>query len=469
MAALVAACGLSVLYLTFVLHYSVNGLLLDDWGFVHLVDASIHGHLTLTELWTQHNENRMFVPNAILVALAVATHDNTRTAMVISALLFIASYVLFLVCLANYLGRRLSVLPVVATGVIWFSLTDWQNALWGFQFAWYLILFLLMAMLCLLLVGPDGRHRTLAVCAAITAAIAASYSSAQGEFLWPVGLVCLLWPVRGMPQAWARRTQRHVAIWIVAGVITTAMYFLGFTQSVGGDFVTTLSHAPMTMVESVLANIGEVVPTSAPDVPFHVVLGLVLLLGAGFVVVQSLRQRRDKGAGPLPVCLILFALLFDPPIASIRLLFGVVPTLAPRYTMANLMIPIAIVSYALSRVATLAEVRGGAAPWPHVTVARKLGIGALVCFVLIQVIVSTRSGIARASESRASMIIGSRLVVNDNLAPADRRCYAFAVEEYAGEVGDPLALAQAREDQLGPFSRGLYHLYRAGGPPSVCR
>ena len=298
MAALVAVCGLSTLYLSFVILYSVNALLLDDWGFVHLVHAAIHGHLTLTALWAQHNENRMFVPNTILVALAVATHDNTRTVMIISALLFIASYVLFLVSLANYLGRRLSVLPVVATGVIWFSLTDWQNALWGFQFAWYLILFLLMAMLCLLLVGLGGRRRTLAVCAAITAAIVASYSSAQGEFLWPVGLVCLLWPVRGMPPRWTRRTQGHVALWIVVGIVTTAMYFLGFTQSVQGDFATTLRHAPMAMVESVLANIGEVVPTNAPDVPFHVMLGLVLLLGAGFVVVQSLRQRRDERGRP---------------------------------------------------------------------------------------------------------------------------------------------------------------------------
>ena len=145
--AVAAICGFAAAYLIFVVHYSVNGLLLDDWGFVHLVHAAEHGRLTLGELWAQHNENRMFVPNAMMVGLALVTHDDTRTAMVVSALVFVASYVVFLLVLQTYLGRRLTVVPVLATGVVWFSLADWQNALWGFQFAWYLILFLLMAML----------------------------------------------------------------------------------------------------------------------------------------------------------------------------------------------------------------------------------------------------------------------------------------------------------------------------------
>jgi len=36
-------------------------------------------------------------------------------------------------------------------GLIWFSLADYFNALWAFQFAWYLILFFFVLMLYLLL------------------------------------------------------------------------------------------------------------------------------------------------------------------------------------------------------------------------------------------------------------------------------------------------------------------------------
>ena len=77
----------------------------------------------------------MLIPNAIAVTLGIATHDNTKTVMIISAVVFIASFLLFLLVLTEYLGRRLTAITVASTGVLWFSLADWQNALWGFQFA----------------------------------------------------------------------------------------------------------------------------------------------------------------------------------------------------------------------------------------------------------------------------------------------------------------------------------------------
>lgn len=166
--------GLALLYLIFVIHYSVNGLLLDDWGFVHLIDADLHGHLTMASLWAQHNENRMFVPNLFLVTLAVATHDNERTVMILSAVIFIGSYLLFLIVLSAYLNRALTAFIVAATGPIWFSLADWQNALWGFQFAWYLILFLMVAMLCLLSAVTPIRSRALGYTLGLTCAVTAS-------------------------------------------------------------------------------------------------------------------------------------------------------------------------------------------------------------------------------------------------------------------------------------------------------
>ena len=223
--AIAALCGLAAAYLVFVIHYSVNGLFLDDWGFVYLDHAAEHGRLTLGELWSQHNENRMFVPNVMMVTLAVATHDDTRTAMIVSGFLFVASYVVFLLVLQTYLGRRLTVVTVLATGLVWFSLADWQNALWGFQFAWYLILFLLMAMLWLLIAVPNERRGPVAFAGAVAIAVAASYSSAQGVFLWAVGLLCLVWPLQGSPRRWLHRAQREVVVWIGAAIVTTAFYF----------------------------------------------------------------------------------------------------------------------------------------------------------------------------------------------------------------------------------------------------
>ena len=344
-----AAVGslLSISYLLFVIHFSVNGLLLDDWGFVHLIHAEEHGHLTLTALWAQHNENRMLIPNAITLTLGVATHDNTRTVMIISSVLFIAGFLLFLLVLTSYLGRRLTAFTVAATGVLWFSLADWQNALWGFQFAWYLVVFLLMAMLCLLRIRGSTHWMTTRFALALGTAVVASYTSAQGEFLWPIGAICIWWTLRGHPRVWARRARVELVVWTLLATLTTVGYFSGLTSSGQADPLTTLRH-PLAFLQSVLANIGGVIPTSAPDLALHQVIGAFLLIAAGFVLVQSFRHRYEY-SNPLPVSLIVFALLFDASVASIRLtvVFGITGSVAPRYTMANLFIPLAVLVYVL--------------------------------------------------------------------------------------------------------------------------
>jgi hypothetical protein len=456
-------CGLVAAYLIFVIHYSVNGLLLDDWSFVHLVHAAEHGRLTLGELWSQHNENRMFVPNAMMVGLAVGTHDDTRTAMIVSALVFVASFVLFLLVLQAYLGRRLTVVTVLATGVVWFSLADWQNALWGFQFAWYLILFLLMAMLWLLIVVPIERRGPVVFAGAVAIAVAASYSSAQGVFLWAVGLLCLVWPLRGDPRRWPRRAQGEVVVWVGAAAVTIALYFWGITNT-RTIFTSPSWHYAFELLQSVLANVGGIFPTASPYVGIHELIGAVLLLGAAFVVVKSFRVRSRHGV--LPVALVLFAILFDVSVASNRLAFGVAASLAPRYTMANLLLLLAIIVYVLRQLPAKAEFHSNSRA-PFVVV------GALAVVISIQLVVSTDNGLNSAQTSRGSMVLGDRLIVNRNQIPhGEELCYAlYGIEKYAGEVGDNEAVAEAQGDRLSELASGPDQTYEAEGLPklSECR
>jgi hypothetical protein len=458
-------CGLVAAYLIFVIHYSVNGLLLDDWSFVHLVHAAMHGRLTLGELWSQHNENRMFVPNVMMVTLAVVTHDDTRTAMIVSVLVFVASFVLFLLVLQTYLRRRLSVVTVLATGVVWFSLADWQNALWGFQFAWYLVLFLLMALLLLLIAIPIERRGPVAFTGAVAIAVVASYSSAQGVFLWAVGLLCLLWPLRGSPRRWPHRAQREIVVWIGAALVTTAIYFWRLQATQTGFSSSSWRH-PLELLQSVLANVGGVFPTTSPDVGIHEVIGSVLVLSAAFVVVMSFRERRASPQSSLPVALILFTILFDPSVASNRLAFGVVPSLAPRYTMANLLLFLAIIVYALGRVPATSLLHSHSR-------APLVVSGVLAAVISIQLAVSTDDGLKGAHTSMDSMVLGDRLIVNrDQIPHNEELCYALAgIETYTGEVGDNEALTQAQADHLSELSPGPAQTYRAEGLPklSECR
>ena len=155
--AVIGFVALAVLYVTFVAAYGVNGLWFDDWGFVSLVHAAQTGHLSLGLLWAQHNENRMAIPYLVMLAIALPTHYNTKVVMILDAVLFVGTFGVWLAIVSSYCQRRVTLPLVAVCGVVWFSLADWQNALWGFQLAWYLILGALMLMLLLLLNRSPDR------------------------------------------------------------------------------------------------------------------------------------------------------------------------------------------------------------------------------------------------------------------------------------------------------------------------
>jgi len=146
LAAAVTAFAVAGLYLLFVLHYSINLIFWDEWANVPVVHAALHSHLTFGALWSQHNENRIFVPNLLVVLSALIEDYNSKTIILLGACFFIASYVLLLGAFRSYLGRPLTVLHSLTLGLVWFSLEDTENSLWGFQLAWYLVVFFLMVL-----------------------------------------------------------------------------------------------------------------------------------------------------------------------------------------------------------------------------------------------------------------------------------------------------------------------------------
>ena len=400
----------------------------------------------------------MFIPNAITVTLGVATHDNTRTVMIISAVLFIASFLLFLLVLTSYLGRRLTAITVASTGVLWFSLADWQNALWGFQFAWHLVIFLLMAMLCLLRIRHSPHWITTRFVLALGVAVVASYTSAQGEFLWPIGALCLWWTLRGHPRDWPRRARVELVVWILVATLTTFGYFVGLTSSGQAEPLTTLDY-PLPVLRigfrqyrrcHSYQRTGSGPASTHRWLPFD---------SRGFrtraIVSTSERVQQPSSRKSDCVCRALR------PIGGIDpayLVFGITPSVAPRYTMANLFIPLAILVYALARH------DAGASGTAHhssrqIGVAQKLIVGGAACFLAIQVVSATGNGLSQARASQQAMRIGARLVVNrDRFPHAKQGCFDFAIVKYAWEVGDPQALVQAQEDRLSMFADGPYQI-----------
>ena len=137
MPSIVAALVVPVFFLAYVARYTVNVPVVDEWLRVPLLDDSLHGHLTLGGLWAQYNETRIFLGNLIFVAFGFIDHFDVRALAFFNAAVFIVTYRCFCWSSGPTSGSP-GPLSVLVIGVVWFSLADYENPLYGFQVPWYL-------------------------------------------------------------------------------------------------------------------------------------------------------------------------------------------------------------------------------------------------------------------------------------------------------------------------------------------
>jgi hypothetical protein len=294
-----------VAYLWFVHHFGVSVVRTDEWTLVPMVGAMHAGQLTLGMLWSQHQENRMLVPNLIQILLARATHFDMRAPMYLGAALLILTLV---VLVAFYRGMgRWAYWAMVPVAVLLLSWVQVWNALFGFQMAWYLVLLCLAVVIACL-----ARPGYVPYALALAAALVASYSSLQGLFLWPCGLAMLLW----WPSAGRRATG-----WVGAGIVATTIYFYQYNFNTGGaPLLSYVLDHHRAAVKYLLITIGTVMPglrsaaTAASPQGSLAATGVAgaLILGLALVALVAIvwLGRPDpylRGA----FALIVFGLLFD--------------------------------------------------------------------------------------------------------------------------------------------------------------
>ncbi len=290
----------AVAALLFIHRFAVNMIYYDQWADVDLIRHAHNGTLSFGELWAQHNENRIFFPNLVVLLLAYTTHFNVVTEVFLSGMLLIATTALLIVA-----HKRRS--PAVA--LIWYgpvalvllSLVAVDPLLFGFLICWSLVLVALAAAL-FLLDRPDLTWMALA--GAAVAAVVGSYSCFEGLFIWPAGLVVLYL---------RRRSRSHLLVWIGSGLVTGALFFIHFDfVATAGNESSVLQH-PGVALEFFFSSIGNVVGTqfNTPTAQNSgvLLLGILIFVVAVWALIQGF-HRTDSGGSPIGVALICFGLLF---------------------------------------------------------------------------------------------------------------------------------------------------------------
>jgi hypothetical protein len=322
-------------YLVLLQHYSFNAIVADQWDDVWVIRQSyLHG-FDWSSLWAIHTDNRILFPNLIVVALAHTVHFNIRVEEFLSAMMLFAATALFIWSHK----RRSPDTPLIfycPVAFLTLSFAQWQNALWGFQMAWFLVL--LCAALTVVLVDRPVLTWPYFVVAALCAVVG-SYSSLQGLLIWPVGLVLL----------YHRRRPRWTFVsWIVAAGATTAGYFHNFKGSAfnasTGSGWRIAWHHPFQALKFYLYVLGDILAVpwkQAPGKPGNwavMAFGFLILALAVLVLIVWGFRRDAVGGSPIGIALIVFGLLFDATVTLGRLFFGLSGASQSRYTTYDLLV-----------------------------------------------------------------------------------------------------------------------------------
>ncbi len=336
--AVLAMVGFSVpvaTYFWFVHHYALNVIRTDQWGDIQLIGDSYSGHLSFSDLWALHTQNRILFPNLVALLLSRTTNFNVLVEEYVSAALLVASTGLLIFAHRRRVG--LAWVYYVPVAVLMLSFVQYQNTLWGFQLAWYLVLFAVAATFTVL-DRPILTRWWLGV--AIASAVVASYSSLQGLIVWPTGLLLLY--LRNRPRSFT-------IAWISAAAITLALYFVNFAT---GEQSSVGSH-PFAALQFFFVAIGDVIgiPISGGGAVATaiLVLGVVIFAASVWVLVAYCRGRDETSGMPIAAALISFGLLFAGLVTAGRLAMGLAAASQSRYRTLDLLIPVGLYMAALDR------------------------------------------------------------------------------------------------------------------------
>jgi hypothetical protein len=410
----------------------------DFWGQFPFIERAVGGDLRLGDLWAQSNEHRIFVPRiAFAIEYAFFGGRYIFLLTLLGASLLALAGIMALVVRSETRDPLLAWATFCVAVIALLSPTAEENLTWPFQIGFVeVFLFAATAVYAAVLAHrlPARRRWSFMVVAAL-AAVAATYSLANGLLVW---LVLLLLAV-GLELG-----SRAIAFLALIGALTTLSYVWHFEPVEGhARYGDSLVH-PAGLAKYALVFLGSVVrPSGVYAAGFAGAIGVALFV---LLALVAWTGRGQPGvATPVGFGLALFALLSAVETAVGRLNLGLTQALSPRYATPSavfwLGLLLGFLRPALDRVKLSLWLGGrelGIEPWVYLLPAALIALGLSLAALPDRV-------------SVRQPVIGKELVV---------LAYRAGVEDPARtEAGSSPQLVRSglgwlRRERLGPWAPG---------------
>ena len=203
----------------YVWRFGVDVPVNDTWTLVPLFDKLSSGTLGVADLWAQHYEHRMFFPRIAILLVGTLAAFNNVAIMYFTEVCFLATLIILLLAFRRTV--RANLLFFLPIPFLVFSWGQFWNMFQAFQLTFVFPQVFSVLTFYLLYLWGYGRYKKPAFAGAVGSATVASFSSAHGLLVWPIGfLQLLIMPAR-------RRTKTLLTgAWALLGVAEWMVYFL---------------------------------------------------------------------------------------------------------------------------------------------------------------------------------------------------------------------------------------------------
>jgi hypothetical protein len=335
MAFWLALAAPAVVTLALVLRYGVNVPYADQWTILNMLARIEAGTVRWSELFAQHNEHRMVFPKLAMIGLARLTRWNMRAEMLAGFALAVASLSL-LMAMARPLfadfGPAARLWAAFTISALMFSLSQWENWLWGWQLQWFLATFAAIAAIALASWSLESPRSPSLPAGAALAVIVSQYSLASGALLWPlVGAILALHP----------RRRWLLSAWILVAVAATVLYLIGYERP---------AHHPSTLsaIERPFAYLIYIGNYLSGPIGRRGALGLVALASFATVAFMAARRHRHRLQRVAPWIALGGFAVGNAALTGIgRVGFGAAQALDSRYATIGALLTVAIIGLAM--------------------------------------------------------------------------------------------------------------------------
>jgi len=261
----------------------------DEWDTPGAQLASYYrGSLSLAELFSQHNEHRLFFPRLIWLPLAILGGWDVRYEMLLT-FGFACLGALGLWKLLQFSGgpatARVAVFGLMS--LLLFSPREYETFLVGAQGQTFVPTF---ALVFALLTNLSGRSLAAKTIVNAFLAIVATYSFGNGMLIWPFAFPIETRMATDVPKNQSRAKIAWRILYLAAGALSIALYFVSYRHpALSPPMVSPLAQSS-AFARFVLVWIGALFSVKAPAV-----LGALFLILFAGLTTAALRQIRRTG------------------------------------------------------------------------------------------------------------------------------------------------------------------------------